>query len=74
MESDGHGLRVATPSKLPRNVLDVFGNFVFLTHTDPKEKYIYHLLRNSRPRGRTAAGIRVRGRDRLVSERQVSRK
>ena len=51
------------PRKLPRNVLDVFGNFAFLTHADPGEKYIYHLLPNSRPRGRTAAGIRVRGRD-----------
>ena len=31
------------PRKLPRNVLDVFGNFAFLTHADPGEKYIYHL-------------------------------
>ena len=37
----GHELLVATPSKLPRNVLDVFGNFVYLTHADlGEEKYI----------------------------------
>ena len=41
MESDGHGLRVATPHKLPRNVLDVFGNFAFLTHADPGEKHFF---------------------------------
>ena len=41
MESDGHGLRVATPRKLPRNVLDVLGNFVFLTHADPGEKHYF---------------------------------
>ncbi|KAJ8630185.1 hypothetical protein MRB53_023508 [Persea americana] len=31
------------PRKLPRNVIDVFGNFAFLTYADPGEKYIYHL-------------------------------
>ena len=28
------------PRKLPRNVLDVFGVFVFLTHADLGEKHI----------------------------------
>lgn len=62
-KSDGHGLRVAMLHKLSRNVIDVFGSFVFFTHVDPGEKYIYHLLPNSRLQGRTAAGIWVRGRD-----------
>ena len=35
MKSDGHELWVAMPHKLPRNGLDVFGVFVFLTHVDP---------------------------------------
>ena len=46
----------------------MFGIFVFLTHADPEEKYIYYLLPNSCPRGRTAVGMHVQGRDRLVSE------
>ena len=58
-ESDGHGLRVAMPRKLSRNVLDVFGIFVILTHADPGEKYIYNLLPNSCPQSQTAAGIWV---------------
>ena len=29
------------PRKLPRNVLDVFGNFAFLTHADPGEKHFF---------------------------------
>ena len=33
------------------------------------EKYNHYLPPNSRPRGRTAVGIRVWGRDRLLSER-----
>ncbi|XXG82679.1 hypothetical protein AAC387_Pa10g0579 [Persea americana] len=41
--SDGHWLRVSTPRKPPRNVLDVFGNFVFLTHPNPGEKYYLSL-------------------------------
>ena len=43
-ESDSHGLRIAMPRKLPRNVLDVFGIFVFLTHADPKGRNITYLL------------------------------
>ena len=67
---------MATGSRSQRHVsfrkifLMCFWKLCFSSHTRILGRnIIYHLLPNSRPRGRTAAGIRVRGRDRLVSER-----
>ena len=61
-ESEGHGIRVVTRCKLPQNIQSVL-EFVILTHVDPGRNIIVLKLPNLRPRGRAAAGIRVRGHD-----------
>lgn len=50
VESDGHGLRVAKPSKLPRKYLSCVG-ILISSHTRILGKHKYLLIPNSHSRG-----------------------
>ena len=72
-ESDGHGIRVATPRKLPQNIQNEWN-----CHPHSRgswEKYNYYLNHNFRaPRGRAAVGSGFGGVTDWYQSGQVSRK